>query len=143
MSLFVGTTTKTQQTHNYTYVPTRETSRDLAFRFSKHLGYVDKDDYAGEPYYVSIQITEDNREQFIPGAKPKKRTDKGIAFCIPGKAHITLLDTKDTLAQGDIYLSQFGRVEQLPQAQFTDKKRPCSAAFTPSTGAIKIFESQQ
>lgn len=143
MTLFVGTTTKTQQTHNYTYIPARETSRDLAFRFSKHLGYVDIDDYAGEPYYVSIQMTEDNREQIIPGAKSKKRSENGIAFCIPGKAHVSLLDTKETLAEGDMYLSQFGRVEQLPQGQFTDKKRPCSAAFTPATGAIKIFEQQQ
>lgn len=143
MTLFVGTTTKTQQTRNYTYIPKEETTRDLAFRFSKHLGYVDIDDYAGEPYYVSIQMTEDNREQIIPGAKTKKRSENGIAFCIPGKAHITLLDTKKTLTEGDIYLSQFGRVEQLPQGQFTDKKRPCSAAFTPATGAIKIFEQQQ
>lgn len=143
MTLFVGTTTKTQQTRNYTYIPKEETTRDLAFRFSKHLGYVDIDDYAGEPYYVSIQMTEDNREQIIPGAKTKKRSENGIAFCIPGKAHISLLDTKKTLTEGDIYLSQFGRVEQLPQGQFTDKKRPCSAAFTPATGAIKIFEQQQ
>ena len=140
MSLFVGTTTETKHSHNYTYLPTRETARDLAFRFSKHLGYVDNDDYAGEPYYVSVQLLEDNREQFVPGAKVKKQTQKGIAFCVPGKAHITLLSAKQTLAEGDMYMAQFGRVEQLPQAQFTDKKRPCSAAFTPATGAIKIFE---
>lgn len=142
MSLFVGNTTETKHSHNYTYVPTRETSRDLAFRFSKHLGYVDIDDYAGEPYYMSVQIVEDNRDQNIPGAKAKKRTDKGIAFCVPGKAHLTLLSTKNTLTEGDMYMAQFGRVEQLPQAQFTDKKRPCSAAFTPATGAIKLFEQQ-
>ncbi len=140
MSLFVGTTTESKHSHNYTYLPTRETSRDLAFRFSKHLGYVDNDDYAGDPFYVSVQILEDNREQYVPGVKVKKRTEKGIAFCIPGKAHITLLSAKNTLAEGDMYMAQFGRVEQLPQSQFTDKKRPCSAAFTPATGAIKIFE---
>ena len=142
MSLFVGTTTETKHTHNYTYVPTRETSRDLAFRFSTFLGFVDKDDYAGEPYYISLQIVEDNREQIIPGVKVKKRVEKGIAFCVPGKVHVTLLSTKNTLAEGDMYMAQFGRVEQLPQNQFTDKKRPCSAAFTPATGAIKIFEQQ-
>ncbi len=142
MSLFVGTSTETRQSHNYTYLPTRETSRDLAFRFSKHLGYVDIDDYAGEPFYMSVQITEDNREQYVPGVKTKKRANNGIAFCIPGKIHITLLNTKETLAEGDMYMAQFGRVEQLPQNQFTDKKRPCSASFTPATGAIKIFEQQ-
>ena len=71
------------------------------------------------------------------------RNRNGIAFCIPGKAHVILSSAKEKLAEGDMYMAQFGRVEQLPQAQFTDKKRPCSAAFTPATGAIKIFESQQ
>lgn len=142
LSLFIGSTTESKHSRNITYVPTRETNRDLAFRFSKFLGYVDNDDYAGEPYYVSLQIVEDNREFSVPGAKVKKRTDKGIAFCIPGKAHVTLTSTKNTLAEGDMYMAQFGRVEQLPQAQFSDKKRPCSASFNPATGAIKIFEQQ-
>lgn len=141
MSLFVGSTVEYKQSHNYTYIPTQETSRDLAFRFSKHLGFVDADDLAGEPYYVAVQLIDDNREK-IGGAvvKSKKHVEKGIAFCIPGKAHIALSSAKKTLAQGDMSMAQFGRVEQLPQGQFVDKKRPCSAAFIPATGAIKIFE---
>lgn len=144
MSLFVGTSVKTQHSRNFTFVPTQEAAQELAFRFSKFLGYVDADDFAGEPYYLSVQIIEDNRMQAIEqNAKGKKKAEKGIAFCIPGKAHIVLSSMKDKLAEGDLYMAQFGRVEQLPQAQFTDKKRPCSAAFTPATGAIKIFDQQQ
>lgn len=141
LTLFIGTSTQSTQTRNYTYIPTRETSRDLVFRFSKHLGFVDADDYAGEPYYISLQITEDARQQVVD-PKGKKRLDKGIAYCIPSKAHLTLLNNKGNLAEGDMLMGQFGRVEQLPQAQFTDKKRPCSASFNATTGAIKLFEQQ-
>lgn len=143
MSLFVGTSVESQHSRNYIYVPTKATNRDLAFRFSKFLGYVDSDDYAGEPYYISVQILEDNREQEVADPKAKKRAEKSIAFCVPGKARIKLSSLKSTLVEGDMNMAQFGRVEQLPQAQFTDKKRPCSAVFIPATGAIKIFEQQQ
>lgn len=144
MSLFIGSTVKTHHSRNFYYTPTKQANKEVAFRFSKFLGYVDADDYAGEPYYVTVQITEDNREQASDqNAKGKKKAEKGIAFCIPGKAHVILSSAKEKLAEGDMYMAQFGRVEQLPQAQFTDKKRPCSAVFTPATGAIKIFEQQQ
>ena len=70
----------------------------------------------------------------------RKKLEKGIAYCVPGKARISLYNAKSVLAEGDIPMAQFGHVEMLPQGQFTNKKRPCSALFIPSTGAIKLFE---
>lgn len=140
LSLFVGTRTERDQSHTYSYVPNAETQRELLFRFSRELGFVDKDDMAGAPYYISVAVVEDNR--LAPAdARSAKKLEKGIAHCVPGKVHLRLFNASQTLAEGDIRMAQFGHVEQLPQAQFTDKKRPCAATFQETTGAIRIFDT--
>lgn len=139
MSLFVGTTTTKQSSHTYSYHPTQEAERELLFRFSSQLGFVEADDFAGAPYYVSVSVVEDNRMDMMD-AKAIKKLEKGIAFCVPGKAHITLFNASQKLAEGDLRMSQFGHVEQLPQAQFTGKKRPCAATFDAATGSLHLFE---
>lgn len=139
LSFFVGTTTVTEVARTYTYVPQGEAEHEVVFRFSTEYGLVDADDLVGAPYYASVSVIEDNR---LPELDPKlrKKVEKGIAFCVPGKAHVRIFDVDGPLTEGDIWMAQFGHVEQLPQMQFTDKKKPCSALFTPSTGALKIFE---
>lgn len=139
MSFFVGTTTTTETSRTFTYVPDEAVDRQLLFRFSSELGFVDDDDLAGSPYYISVSVLEDNRmEEMDP--KAKKKLEKGIAFCVPGKVQIKVFTPAIQLCQGDVSVAQFGHVEQLPQAQFTDKKKPCSALFVPSTGAIRLFD---
>lgn len=140
LSYFVGTTTVTEQKRVFSFAPTDVVTDHVVIRFSRDLGFVEADDLAGSPLYVSLSLLEDNRMPEMD-EKARKRLEKGIAFCIPGKAHIRVYDSQTTLAQGDMYLSQFGHVEQLPQAQFTDKKKPCSAVFDPATGSIKVFDS--
>lgn len=139
LSLFVGTTTTSTHRKSVEFVPSDSAEREILFRFSEFLGFVDNDDLAGAPYYVSVQITEDNR---MPALDPKssKKADKGIAFCVPGKAHLTLYTATETLATGDMNMGQFGHVEHLPVTMFTDKKKPAAALFTPTTGAIKFFD---
>lgn len=139
LSLFVGTTTECDVVRTYYFALTAEVGRELVFRLSRELGFVEKDDLAGAPYYLSVSIIEDNRMPEMP-VQARKKLEKGIAYCVPGKAHVKLYTAKETLAEGDIPVAQFGHVEQLPQNQFTNKKRPCSAVFIPSTGAIKLFE---
>ena len=131
LSLFVGTTTETDVERTFDYIPTDEVEREL--------GFVSNDDYAGAPFYVGVSILEDNRMSEMD-VNARKKLEKGIAYCVPGKARITLYNAKSVLAEGDIPMAQFGHVEMLPQGQFTNKKRPCSALFIPSTGAIKLFE---
>lgn len=140
LSFFVGTTTVTQQQRVFTVMTSDATERQLVFRFSRELGFVDTDDYAGAPYYVSVSVVEDNRMPASLDPKAQKKADKGIAYCVPGKARITLFNAQGTLAHGDLPMAQFGHVEYLPQAQFTDKKKPCSALFIPATGEIRLFE---
>ena len=142
LSLFVGTTTESDLSRTFTFVPTDEVGRQVIFRLSSELGFVETDDLAGAPYYLGVSILEDNRLSEMDAAA-RKKLEKGIAYCIPGKARITLFTPSENLAEGDIPMAQFGHVEMLPQGQFTNKKRPCSALFVPSTGAIKIFEQTE
>lgn len=143
LSLFVGTTSVSTKSYQVDYVPEASKERDLFFRFSEHLGMVENDDLAGSPYYISVLMVEDNRTMVVDDKSRKKaagKAERGIAFCIPGKAQVTLFDANQTLASGEMSLAQFGHVEQLPVSQFTDKKKPSSALFTPTTGAIRIFD---
>lgn len=142
LSLFVGTTTESDVVRTFDYVPSDEVDRELIFRLSRELGFVSNDDFAGAPFYVGVSILEDNRMSEMD-INACKKLEKGIAYCVPGKARITLYNAKSVLAEGDIPMAQFGHVEMLPQGQFTNKKRPCSALFVPSTGAIKIFEQTE
>lgn len=139
MSLFVGTTSQSSQSRTFAYQPTQEVEREVLFRFSRELGFVGADDLAGAPYYAALTITEDNRMAPLD-PKAQKKVERGIAFCVPGKAQIRLFSAAGTLAEGEMRMAQFGHVEQLPQQQFIDRKRPTAATFHPTTGALHLFD---
>lgn len=141
MTYFVGTTTVTRHTFRCIYeVPAWPVEREVAFRFSSELGFVEKDDLAGAPYYVSVSVTEDNRLPEIIDPKVLKKLAKGIAYCVPGKAQIRVFTADRTYAEAVYPMAQFGHVDRLPQAQFIDRKHPCSALFEPTTGALRMFD---
>ncbi len=52
--LFVGYTDTVYCSAAFTVVPQEDVEKEVFFRFSKRLGFVDDDDYAGEPYYYSF-----------------------------------------------------------------------------------------
>lgn len=140
LTLFTGETTQTVSTQTLQYVPESAVRDVLLFRFSNMLGVVDNDDLAGEPYYISVDVLEDNTMAEPTDPKARKKAEKGIAFCIPGKVGISLSTLQGKVAEATFNAGQFGHVEQLPQAQFTDKKKQVAANFDPTTGAIKLFE---
>lgn len=140
LSLFVGETTETIATNTVLYVPESEINDAVLFRFSPMLGLVDVDDLAGEPYSISISVIEDNTMPESADPKARKKAEKGIAFCIPGKISLSLNNLKGKVAEATFQAAQFGHVEMLHQGQFIDKKKPVAASFEPTTGAIKLFE---
>lgn len=139
LSLFVGTTTTSALSRTYSYIPQAEVQQFVLFRFSSELGFVEPDDLAGSPYYINVSLVEDLRME-MSDPKALKKLEKGIAFCVPGKAHVQCSDIRQTLFESDFLIAQFGHVEQLPQAQFGNAKKPCAALLEPSTGALRMFE---
>lgn len=137
LELFTGVTTTETVEKEFVYVP-KEEDTDILFRFSTRFGFVDADDLTGEPYSIKVSVLEDNRN--VPVLlNVKAKVHNGLAYCVPGKASVSLLQGLDCLISGEYSMGQFGHVEFLPSSQFTDKKRPCSAQFNPQTGSIQIF----
>jgi len=139
LSLFIGTETVTTEVRTFKYLPEEVEESRVLFRFSQLFGFCEVEDMAGAPVYLSNSVIEDNRME-APDAKSAKKVEKGIAYCVPGKARVILSKIDGKLATADFLMAQFGHVEQLPQSQFTDKKRPCAALFDAKTGAVKLFE---
>lgn len=139
LTLFEGITETTTETREIVYVPTEETNNHVLFRFSKSLGMVDSDDLAGEPYYLNAEVLELSKMDDLTDPKQKKKVEKGIAFCVPGKMTVTLSTLEGAVAELTMNAAQLGHVERLPQAQFTDKKKRVEALFDPTTGAVKMF----
>ena len=151
LEYFTGESVTTTQTRTYTYVPTGDVKDHVLFRFSQHYGLLDADDLSGRPYTLAVKVTEDNREvpQPVDGKKKKSpvlmgfasgKGGQGIAYLLPGKAHVSVLQGRTLVAEADYTMGQLGRVERLQSSYFTDKKRAASAEFNPQTGAIRIYE---
>ena len=141
LSLFEGVSTVSNVERTFEYVPTDNVTNEVLFRFSSYEGFVAADDLLGEPYYVSVSIIDDNRMTAPVVADGKKKpATNGIAFNVPGKASVKVSFNGETIIETTAQMGQFGHVEQLPAAQFNDKKKVTSAVFTPLTGSIKLYE---
>lgn len=63
---------------------------EVAFRFSRKLGIVANNDLAGEPVYITLKNL---KTVNVPEDDGKKKVD-GIAYNVPGKAQVTLIEGK-------------------------------------------------
>ncbi|MCF0179714.1 MAG: DUF4831 family protein [Bacteroidales bacterium] len=138
LSMFTGTNTVLSIDKKVHFVPTEPVANKLYFRFSEWEGLVEENDLSGDPYYITIRLLEDNRMTLAP-IDAKKKPSQGLAYNIPGKAHIELSYDGDVVAETDMYMGQFGHVEQLPVNQFTDKKKVVSAVFNKVSGSIRMI----
>lgn len=142
MELFTGVSTTTVSKRDF-YLRPKRAETNILFRFSRHFGFVDADDMSGEPYKVTVDVTEDKRKvPVMLDAKGKpKPVNTGIAYAVPGRASVEVSFKGESLSRGEWTMGQFGHVEYLSSMQFTNKKMPSSALFDPETGAIKLLDS--
>ena len=151
LALFEGEKEVTQEVRTYHFESQDAVEGEVLFRFSRHLGFVDADDLSGKPFAISMQVLEDNRRQEKTETPPvvedkKKRSSKsaavelGIAYLIPGKAVVSCLLDGKVLESVECRMGQFGRVEHLPAAKFSNKKAPAAATLNAETGAITLYD---
>ena len=126
--MFSGTLKEEPQTFRLT---PKEMDNEVAFRFSKRLGVVASDDLAGEPYYISIT---DLKTPAIPEDDGKKKVD-GVAYNVPGRAHITLTGNNKKLFDGELPITQFGTIEYLAPVLF-NKNSTVKVLFDTATGGL-------
>lgn len=139
-TLFIGTTSKKNYTYVIDYTPKHPVDDHLLFRFSKHLGLVDNDDLAGEPYYLSVtdetthvQVTD--TLVLKPTKESKKNPFSEVHYRIPGRAKFTVTDGRADLFTQSFTIAQFGEVESLKGALFDDKYTT-KVTFHPITGNL-------
>lgn len=140
-AMFTGTEKTEKKTFTVRITP-QEMKQAVAFRFSQKLGMVDNNDLAGEPIYISIhnlktiETAETSAEE---EEKVKGRKLEGIAYKVPGKAHVTLSYQQKKLYDEEVPVSQFGSIEYLAPILF-NKNTVTRVLFDTSTGALLKVE---
>lgn len=128
--MFSGTLKEEPQTFTIRLTP-KEMNNEVAFRFSKRLGIVANDDLAGEPYYISIT---DLKTPAIPKEDGKKKVD-GVAYNVPGRAHVILTGNNKKIFDGELPVTQFGTIEYLAPVLF-NKNSTIKVLFDTATGGL-------
>ena len=128
--MFSGTLKEEPQTFTIRLTP-KEMNNEVAFRFSKRLGIVANDNLAGEPYYISIT---DLKTPAIPEEDSKKKVD-GVAYNVPGRAHVILTGNNKKIFDGELPVTQFGTIEYLAPVLF-NKNSTIKVLFDTATGGL-------
>lgn len=135
--MFAGTQKEISQDIIIRLVP-KEMKDEVAFRFSRKLGVVDKDDLAGEPYYVTIV---NQNTPSIPEPVESKKKLEGVVYNVPGKARVTLSHGNRTLFDEELNVTQFGTQEYLAPVLF-NKNSTIKVLFDTTTGGLIKVERE-
>lgn len=135
MAAFTGAVESQTVTRTFTFLP-EDAGRSILFRMSDFAGFVDADDYSGEPVYIDIEITHKPELPVDAKGKEKELPKDAVIYNLPGAAKVTLTLAGRTLWQGDVEFSQFGTQFGLQPSLFSDKKGRSFATFDPATGAL-------
>ena len=139
-SLFSGITVKDTTEQVLTIMPDKEIERELLFRFSKKLGLVDKDDLAGEPYY--IRVANLHAVPMPEANEKKKKQEPGLYINVPGKMKVTIYDAIEPMTVVELPAGQFGNIELLSGALF-NKRYATHIWMNPISGAVDRLEAEQ
>lgn len=142
LTFFQGTSTADTTEIVITYIPNKEVDRDLLFRFSPHLGMVDKDDLGGAPYYIRIKDLKVIPVLELNNTPQKKnKDDVGINVNLPGKIEVTLSKEEQPVSTFETYAAQFGRIENISGELF-GKKFTTHIILNPVTGNVESLQTE-
>ncbi len=139
-SLFEGTTERDTTWTTLYYTPQKE-GRDVLFRFSQRLGLLEADDYAGEPYYITI-ADQHTATAPLTASDPKKedKNDIGLRVAVPTQIKVSIASPNTSLVEYTVAAPQMGYVESLSGELF-GKKQSSRILLDPLTGAISKIET--
>lgn len=138
--LFTGSSEVEHHTFVFDYTPEKVVNGDILFRFSRHLGLVDADDLAGEPYILYI-TDETTLPAPIVDPKSKAKEVLDVRYRIPGRARITLAAKEQTVFEAAFPVAQFGHTEHLGGELFVAKKVETHVQINAVTGNVEHIES--
>lgn len=140
--MFDGTTQTDTIEKVITFIPSKESGKQVLFRFSTKFGLTDADDLAGKPYYIEVEDL-----HVMPSIKTtiddvkKDKEDSGICVNLPGKIRATLYKGADVWAAYELYAAQYGTVEALNSNMFS-KKFTTSLILNPVTGNAESINTE-
>lgn len=132
LRLFMGYETKERHVITLDYEPDpSHGERDLAFRFSRYFGLVDREDLSGEPYYFNFQFS-------APPAPQTTQTSETLRYYAPGNVTLSLTSKAGTHLSGVIPMAQYGRIENLGGDLFNNQFRTHVTLSPINGGILKI-----
>ena len=137
LQAFLGYTDTVFCTRVYDVIPDKDIEKDVLFRFSKKLGYVDTDDLAGEPVYLNIT---DKHTVTLPTEKEAaKRKLTGLVYNVPSMADVHIWSDSSDYLKSEIPFAQFGTVDVLGPTTFGHEVTT-KVTFDTATGGVKVIE---
>lgn len=133
---FTGVEMSQEFTRSYVFRPEKE-GRTVLFRLSDFSGFKDKDDYSGDPVYITVSDIVEAELPKNSDGEVKKLPKDAVIYAIPGSARISVSSGGKEYYSGTMDFAQFGTVFGLNPSLFTSKKEPSYATFNPSTGALE------
>lgn len=130
---FTGSTSTEEKQFTFDVTPSADIKGQVVARFSRLLGVLPTDNYAGEPIYIDIQPVAP-----LPIVRPdekKKKRPEGIIYNIPAEGLVKVYDNQTTFVNGKLLFTQFGTTETLTKKLF-DRKVNTRVVFNEDSGAI-------
>lgn len=132
---FVGFSWEETVTRSFTVVPEEE-GRMTLFRMSDFAGFVEADDYSGDPVYFDMTVLSEGQLPVDAKGEEKKMPKDAVVYTVPGTSRVKVSLSGRTLYEGEVDLAQFGVKFGLQPTLFTDRKGRTYAEFNPATGAL-------
>ncbi len=135
--LFEGYRDTTFVVQSFSIIPTEDVERKVFFRFSQKLGFVDADDMAGQPYYITVK---DQHTVVLPTEKDLlKRKIEGLVYNMPSMASVNISTMQGTIYERELPFAQFGTIDMLSPTLF-NKGTTTKLTLYPATGGILHLE---
>lgn len=132
---FIGISESETITRKFNFMP-NEDGKYVLFRMSDFAGFVQSDDYSGDPVYINVKVT--NRGELPKDTKgeEKKLPKDAVIYNIPGSAQISITTLGKTLYSKEMDFAQYGVKFGLAPTLFSAKKERSFAIFDCVTGAL-------
>jgi len=135
--LFIGYTDTTFTAKSFAVLPEEDINKQVLFRFSRKLGFVDGDDLAGDPYYLSVK---DQHTVVLPDERETaKRKIDGLVYNMPSMANVTISTMQGTVYEQKLPFAQFGTIDTLSPTLF-NKGATTRLTLNPATGGLVQLE---
>ena len=139
-AMFAGTRSSSTVVERIAFIPdSTEVNAKVIARLSAVEGIVAPGNLAGAPITLDLTILNEGTLPVNEKGETKRFPKGGVAYNIPGKAHLAISYSGREIAAADIELAQLGVTFGLDPAIFTDKKAPSKLIFDPATGAIRLL----